>query len=288
MDRKELIARLNREGGEFPTADELLSYAKHNASEGYRGRYNLACYYSELAGRRGAQTSEIAEYFEEAAEMLEEVPGVSEQAGEIFHVAAEMFEEAAAAVEEASEGAKDVSKILDDALRYLQIALDEAPQLGEWAKDDPSLDTLRRDPKHGPDFFGLIWAKADPSGLSGVESIGPKVARRLAVLEITSADKLAHDLADRANWARWAKQLDAKNEDFETWSRVATLMSGIHASAEEINLLNDVGVRSVDDLLALPPFALARDLGAANAVMKRTDTSPDEKRVKGWVILARA
>jgi tetratricopeptide (TPR) repeat protein len=151
------------------------------------------------------------------------------------------------------------SETKDDekAWEHLEYALERGGDIVQWAKNDPSLEGLRKGKKC--DFYELIaecsapvTPSADLLPLAGLRLIGATYAKQLKELGIVSHNDLILKADTPEVRKKLAKKLGIDDMFLQRWALLADMMRIEGIDTQYANLLDAAGVRSLDDLKHIP------------------------------------
>jgi predicted flap endonuclease-1-like 5' DNA nuclease len=127
-------------------------------------------------------------------------------------------------------------------------------------------------------------AGANPYNVSEVPKlIKEREARKLHGAGIHSTDDLLHHAVDPAQRKQLAKQTGLGAARVDQLARCSDLLRLSDIGPEFVMLLDAAGMKSVSDLAATDPRALAKKMGALNKTRHIANPAPTEAQVRNWV-----
>jgi len=127
-------------------------------------------------------------------------------------------------------------------------------------------------------------ARANPYNVSEVPKlIKEREARKLHSAGIHSTDDLLQHAVDPAQRKQLAKQTGLGAGRVAELARCSDLLRLSDIGPEFVMLLDAAGVKSVPDLAAKDPPALAKKMSTVNKARHIANPAPSEAQVKNWV-----
>lgn len=153
---------------------------------------------------------------------------------------------------------------------------------------------LRSRPRRAKETAGSapLDPPSDPEGVAhpveAIEGIGRNYGRRLRELGISTTLDLVREGADARGRQRIIHGLDIAELAARRWVSMADLLRVPGLGGQDAEILEAVGVATVQMFGQRDPSALARQIEAANADLQlRPDALPAVATIAGWVRTAR-